>query len=135
VGHILNEHSSSFYTSLLPASCFGLLSSGLQRKTRRVTCWYVRAILGIYFCNGKHTTIGFFKFQQGNIYDWILCEMSTIRFSKLKKKKKKRSACDWGWLTGSEVYSPLSSRWEQGSIQADTLQEGLRVLHLYLKAC
>jgi hypothetical protein len=30
-------------------------------------------------------------------------------------------------------FSPLSSRWEHGSIQADMVQEELRVLHLHLK--
>jgi hypothetical protein len=31
-------------------------------------------------------------------------------------------------------FSPVSSRWECGSIQADMVQEELRVLHLHLKA-
>ena len=31
-------------------------------------------------------------------------------------------------------FSPLSSRWECGSIQAGMVQEELRILHLYLKA-
>ena len=31
-------------------------------------------------------------------------------------------------------FSPLSSRWEHGSIQAGMVQEELRVLHFYLKA-
>jgi hypothetical protein len=31
-------------------------------------------------------------------------------------------------------FSPLSSRWEHGSFQADRVQEELRVLHLDLKA-
>jgi hypothetical protein len=31
-------------------------------------------------------------------------------------------------------FSPLSSRWEQGSIQASMVQEELRSLHLHLKA-
>jgi hypothetical protein len=39
-----------------------------------------------------------------------------------------------GWFTGSERFNPLSSRWEQGSIQADMMQELLRVLYLHLKA-
>jgi hypothetical protein len=30
-------------------------------------------------------------------------------------------------------FSPLSSRWEHGSVQAGMAQEELRVLHLYLK--
>jgi len=30
-------------------------------------------------------------------------------------------------------FSPLSSRWEHGSIQAGMVQEELRVLHLHLK--
>jgi hypothetical protein len=30
-------------------------------------------------------------------------------------------------------FSPLSSRWEHGSIQAGMVQEKLRVLHLHLK--
>jgi hypothetical protein len=40
---------------------------------------------------------------------------------------------NWGWLTGSR-FSPLSSRWEHGSIQAGMAQEELRVLHLHPKA-
>jgi hypothetical protein len=31
-------------------------------------------------------------------------------------------------------FSPLSSKWEHGSIQAGMVQEELRVLHLHLKA-
>jgi hypothetical protein len=31
-------------------------------------------------------------------------------------------------------FSPLSSRWEHGSIQADIIQEELTVLYLHLKA-
>jgi hypothetical protein len=31
-------------------------------------------------------------------------------------------------------FSPLSSRWEHGSIQAGMVQEKLRVLHLHPKA-
>jgi hypothetical protein len=31
-------------------------------------------------------------------------------------------------------FSPLSSRWEHGSIQAGMVQKELRVLHLHLKA-
>jgi hypothetical protein len=31
-------------------------------------------------------------------------------------------------------FSPFSSRWEHGSIQADMMQEELRVLHLHLEA-
>jgi hypothetical protein len=31
-------------------------------------------------------------------------------------------------------FSPLSSRWEYGSIEAGTVQEELRVLHLHLKS-
>ena len=31
-------------------------------------------------------------------------------------------------------FSPLSSRWEHGSVQAGMVQEDLRVLHLHLKA-
>jgi hypothetical protein len=31
-------------------------------------------------------------------------------------------------------FSPLSSRWEHGSIQADMVQEEIRILHLHLKA-
>jgi hypothetical protein len=38
---------------------------------------------------------------------------------------------NWGWQ-GQRV-SPLSSRWEHGSIQAGMVQEELRVLHLHLK--
>jgi hypothetical protein len=30
-------------------------------------------------------------------------------------------------------FSPLSSRWEHGSIQAGMVQEVLRILHLHLK--
>jgi hypothetical protein len=41
---------------------------------------------------------------------------------------------NWGWLTGSEVSSLVSSRWEHGSIQAGMVQVELRVLHLHLKA-
>jgi hypothetical protein len=44
-----------------------------------------------------------------------------------------RTTFNWGWLTHSEV-SPLSSRREHGSIQADIVQEKLRVLHLRLKS-
>jgi len=38
-----------------------------------------------------------------------------------------RTTFIWGWLTGAEVqrFSPLSSRWEHGSIQADMVQEEL----------
>jgi len=40
-------------------------------------------------------------------------------------------------LTGADLqvqrFSPLSSRWEHGGIQADMVQEGLRILHLHLK--
>ena len=31
-------------------------------------------------------------------------------------------------------FSPLSSRWEQGSIHADIVQKQLRILHLQLEA-
>jgi len=41
---------------------------------------------------------------------------------------------NWGWLTGSERFSPLSSRQEHGSVQAGMVQEELRGLHLHLKA-
>jgi hypothetical protein len=34
----------------------------------------------------------------------------------------------WGW------FSPVSSRWERGSILAGLVQEELRVLHFHLKA-
>jgi hypothetical protein len=40
-----------------------------------------------------------------------------------------RTTFNWDWLTGS-----VSSRWENGSIQAGMMQEELRVLHLHLKA-
>jgi hypothetical protein len=43
-----------------------------------------------------------------------------------------RTTFHWGWLTG-QTFSPLSSRWEDGSIQASMMQEELRVVHL-LKA-
>jgi hypothetical protein len=33
-----------------------------------------------------------------------------------------------------QKFSPLSSRWENGSIQAGMVQAELRVLHLHLKA-
>jgi hypothetical protein len=33
-----------------------------------------------------------------------------------------------------QKFSPLSSRWEHGSIQAGMVQVELRVLHLHLKA-
>jgi hypothetical protein len=33
-----------------------------------------------------------------------------------------------------QSFSPLSSRWERGSIQAGMMQEELRVVHLHLKA-
>jgi hypothetical protein len=42
-----------------------------------------------------------------------------------------RTAFNWGWL---QRFSPLSSRWKLGSIQAGTVQAKLRVLHLRLKA-
>jgi hypothetical protein len=45
-----------------------------------------------------------------------------------------RTTFKWGWLTGLERFSPLSSRWEHSSVQADMVQEKLRVLHLHLKA-
>jgi hypothetical protein len=45
-----------------------------------------------------------------------------------------RTTFNWGWLIGSERFSPLSSRWEHVSIQAGMVQEELRVLHLHLKA-
>jgi hypothetical protein len=38
---------------------------------------------------------------------------------------------NWGWLTG---FSPLSSSWEHGSVQAGMVQAELRGLHLHLKA-
>jgi len=31
-------------------------------------------------------------------------------------------------------FSPLSSRWERGNVQAGMVQEELRILHLHLKA-
>jgi hypothetical protein len=41
-------------------------------------------------------------------------------------------------LTGDGLqvqrFSPLSSRWEHGSVQAGIVQEELRVLYLHLKA-
>ena len=41
-------------------------------------------------------------------------------------------------LIGSDLqvqrFSPLSSRWEHGSIQTDMVQAELRVLYLHLKA-
>ena len=33
-----------------------------------------------------------------------------------------------------QMFSPLSSRWEYGSVQAGMVQEELRVLHLHLEA-
>ena len=44
-----------------------------------------------------------------------------------------RTAFNWGWLTGSEVQSSII-KVEHGSIQADMMQEELRVLHLHLEA-
>ena len=43
-----------------------------------------------------------------------------------------RTAFNWTCLEVKK-YSPLSPRWEHGSIQAATVQEELRVLHLHLK--
>ena len=43
-----------------------------------------------------------------------------------------RTTCNWGWQV--QRFSPLSSRWEHGSIQASMVQEKLRVLPLHLKA-
>jgi hypothetical protein len=45
-----------------------------------------------------------------------------------------RKTFNWGWLTGSEVQSPLSSTQEHDSIQAGMVQAELRVQHLHLKA-
>ena len=44
-----------------------------------------------------------------------------------------KTTFDWGWLK-VQRFSPLSSRREHGSIQAGTVQEELRVLHLVAKA-
>jgi hypothetical protein len=44
-----------------------------------------------------------------------------------------RTAFNWGGLQ-VQRFSPPSSRWEHGSIQAVMVQEELRVLHLHLKA-
>jgi hypothetical protein len=52
----------------------------------------------------------------------------------LIKTKQNKTTFTWGWLTGSERFSPLSSRWEHGSIQAGMAQAKLRVLHLHPKA-
>jgi hypothetical protein len=43
-----------------------------------------------------------------------------------------RTAFHWGWLTGQR-FSPLSSRWEHGTVQADMVQEELRVQELVPK--
>jgi hypothetical protein len=43
-----------------------------------------------------------------------------------------RTTVSWGWLTGSEVQFIIIK--EHGSIQADMVQEELRILHLHLKA-
>jgi hypothetical protein len=47
-------------------------------------------------------------------------------------------SCKGQHLIGARLqiqnFSPLSSRWEHGSIQAGMVQEELRVLHLHLKA-
>jgi hypothetical protein len=45
-----------------------------------------------------------------------------------------RRAFNWAWLMLVQRFSPLSSRWEHGIIQAGMVQEELRVLHLHLKA-
>jgi hypothetical protein len=48
-----------------------------------------------------------------------------------------RTTFNWGWLTGSEVQSIIikAGTWCQSFIiQADVVQEMLRVLHLHLKA-
>jgi hypothetical protein len=50
-----------------------------------------------------------------------------------KTNKQTKTTFNWGWLTGSR-FSPLSSRWEHGSIQASLAQAELRVLHLHPKA-
>ena len=42
-----------------------------------------------------------------------------------------RTTFNWGWLTGSEVQFVII---KAGAKQADMVQEGLRVLHLHLKA-
>jgi hypothetical protein len=46
----------------------------------------------------------------------------------------RRTTFNWGWFTGSEVQSIISSRQDHGSVQAGREQEELRVLHLHLKA-
>jgi hypothetical protein len=49
----------------------------------------------------------------------------------MRKATLIRMTFNWGWVT--EIQS-ISTRWEHGSIQADMVQEKLRVLHLHLKA-
>jgi hypothetical protein len=44
-----------------------------------------------------------------------------------------RKTFNWAGLP-VQRFSPLSSRWEHGSIQAGMVQAELRVLHLHLKA-
>jgi hypothetical protein len=44
-----------------------------------------------------------------------------------------RTTFNWAGLQ-VQRFSPLSPRWEYGSIQISKVQEELRVLHLHLKA-
>jgi hypothetical protein len=52
----------------------------------------------------------------------------------MTKATLRRTTCNWGWLTGSEVQSIIIKVEEHGSIQTGMVQEKLRVLHLHLKA-
>ena len=45
-----------------------------------------------------------------------------------------RTTFNWGWLTGSEVQSILTIGGKHGGLQADTVPEEPRALHLDPKA-
>jgi hypothetical protein len=62
---------------------------------------------------------------------FVLVRVSLLRTDTMTKATLIRTAFNCSQV---QRFSPLSSRWEHGSIQAGMVQEELRVLHLHLQA-
>jgi hypothetical protein len=64
-----------------------------------------------------------------------LVRILLLRTGTMTKATLIRTTFNWGWLTGSERGSVHYHQGRKhGSIQAEMVQEELRVLHLHLKA-
>jgi hypothetical protein len=68
----------------------------------------------------------------------VLQAVTVIELYCCKQTPRPRQLLQGQHLTRDDLqvqrFSPLSSRWEHGSIQAGMVQEEVRVLHLHLKA-